>query len=234
MPRYPRIVVPDCPHHLTQRGNHRQNVFDSPGDREIYLDLVRRNALDCDMRLLGYSLMSNHVHWIVIPSSAKSLAAAFGRAHCRYSNYFQTKRSVSGHLWQNRFYSCPLSYRHLGLAMAYVEQNPVRAGLVQHPEDYPWSSARAHLWGVDPQEIVDATWWGELHPPAQWRGRLQEGSTKEENRFVERCTFAGKPCGDNDFLAVVAHYSSTDLILRRPGRPKTNARQTRQIKLANC
>lgn len=178
--------------------------------------------------------MSNHVHWVAIPSGGRSLAETFGRAHCRYSDYFQTKGGVSGHLWQNRFYSCPLSSRHLLLAMTYVEQNPVRAGLVQSAEDHPWSRARAHIWGMDPQEIIDAAWWGKMHPPGQWRARLQDGAAKQESRFMERCTYAGKPCGENDFLAHVAKYSSAQLVLRRPGRPRMVSNQPSQIKLADC
>ncbi|RPI18908.1 MAG: transposase, partial [Acidobacteriales bacterium] len=123
MPRYRRIVVVDCAHHVTQRGNHRGVVFDSEEDREIYLDLVKENASQCRLSILGYSLMPNHVHWIVTPHREDSLAAGFGRAHYRYSQYFQARRRTTGHLWQNRFYSCALSQDHLVRAMQNEELN---------------------------------------------------------------------------------------------------------------
>lgn len=83
MPREKRIVVPGCWHHVTQRGNHRQDVFLSDEDRAEYLSLIRRCGAKYRVRLSAYRLMSNHVHWIAIPETQEGLDRAFGRAHQR-------------------------------------------------------------------------------------------------------------------------------------------------------
>ena len=96
MPRYRRIVVADCAHHVTQRGSQRAVVFDGDEDRAVYLELVKRNALDAGVTILvGYALMTNHVHWIATSHEEEALAVAFGRAHYRYSHYFQGKRGTT-------------------------------------------------------------------------------------------------------------------------------------------
>jgi putative transposase len=220
MPRYRRIVVADCAHHVTQRGNHRGNVFDDDQDRAVYLDLVRENASNCYVSIHGYSLMPNHVHWLVTPRKEDSLATAFGRAHYRYSNYFQAKRRTTGHLWQNRFFSCPLSEDQLERAMRYVEQNPVRAGLVRAAEDYRWSSARVHLEGRDERQLLDLHTWRMLCRAEEWRDLLRWVPDRAEWEDLERCTFGGKPLGAEGFRQEISLRSGRDVVLRGRGRPK--------------
>jgi putative transposase len=88
--------------------------------------------------------MNNHVHFVVVPETERSLARAFGRTHADYARYANMVRRGCGHFWQARFYSCALDDRHAWKALAYVERNPVRAGLVGSAEEYAWSSAAAH------------------------------------------------------------------------------------------
>jgi putative transposase len=233
MPRYRRIVVVDCAHHVTQRGNHREPVFDSDEDRKIYLDLVERNVSLCNVSILGYALMPNHVHWIVTPHREDSLAVAFGRAHYRYSHYFQAKRRTTGHLWQNRFYSCALSRDHLVTAMRYVELNPVRAGLVRTAEDYGWSSARAHVDGRDERGMLDLRAWEAVCGAAEWRGLLEAAADGGQCEELERCTFGGKPLGGEAFRCEIGVKMGRDLTLRGPGRPK-NRRDALLSKTVNC
>ena len=143
MPRIARVVLAETPHHVTQRGVDRQAVFFSDADRRVYLELVQHSAQQFQTRLLGYCLMSNHVHWIVIPCQPDSLARAFGEAHGRYAHYANALRNRSGHFWQNRFFSCALERSHLWAALRYVERNPLRAGLVAAADEWPWSNAAA-------------------------------------------------------------------------------------------
>ena len=145
MSRNSRCVLPELPYHVTQRGTNRQTVFFSAGDRRIYLSLFAAHQHDAGVRVLAYCLMSNHVHFVVVPERADSLAVLFRRVHGAYAQAFNARRRRSGHLWQNRFYSCPLSERHLWIALRYVEANPVRALVVGRPEEYRWSSAAAHF-----------------------------------------------------------------------------------------
>src|SRR5262249_39603399 len=139
--RLARVVAVDVAHHVTQRGNARQFILASDGERMVYLDLLRKAVEFHPLSVIGYCLMSNHVHLVVIPRKAEALAEALKQAHGRYAAYWNAVHASSGHVWQGRFYSCPLDSRQLWEALRYAELNPVRAGLVQQAELWPWSSA---------------------------------------------------------------------------------------------
>ena len=149
MPRVARIVVPGVPHHVTQRGNNRQEVFFVDDDRGFYLDLLGRQAQRFGLDVLGYCLMSNHVHLIAVPQREDSLAKAIGRTHFLYTQYLHRLHGRSGHLWQNRFYSCALDEAHCWAALCYTERNPVRARMVRKAWRYRWSSAAVHCGSTD-------------------------------------------------------------------------------------
>ena len=123
MPRPPRIVIPNCPHHITQRGNKKEDVFFSPGDQDLYLQLLRKYCSEYGVSILGYCLMTNHVHIVATPSSADGLSRAIGLTHNDYSRWLHVRRNECGHLWQTRFYSCPVEERYLWTVLAYVERN---------------------------------------------------------------------------------------------------------------
>jgi REP element-mobilizing transposase RayT len=108
MPRMARAVLAGVPHHVTQRGVNRQAVFLTDCDRRVYFELVLEGAQQFGVGLLGYCLMTNHVHWIVVPSASESLTKAFAQAHGRYAHYANALLRRSGHFWQNRFFSCAL------------------------------------------------------------------------------------------------------------------------------
>jgi len=97
------------------------------------------------MKIYAYCLMTNHVHFLAAPLRRDSLAMTFKYTNMRYSSYFNKKNRRSGHLWQGRFYSCPLHHDHALEALRYVERNPVRAKMVRLPWEYEWSSAREHV-----------------------------------------------------------------------------------------
>src|SRR5271157_2572367 len=159
MPRMPRAVLPHLPHHVTQRGVNRQAIFLRDADRSVYLQLVLSAADRFGLTMSGYCLMPNHVHWIVIPSTATALARAFGEAHGRYAHYANALRNRSGHFWQNRFFSCALETSHLWAALRYVERNPLRAGLVAAADAWPWSSAAARTGTVSWPDWLDVGDW---------------------------------------------------------------------------
>ena len=131
MSRVARIVVPGCPHHVTQRGNNGQDVFFVDDDRRVYLCLLGEQSERFGLTIDGYCLMTNHVHLIATPRETDSLAKAVGRTHWRYTQYVNRLHGRHGHLWQNRFYSCALDDVHFWSAMMYVERNAVRAALVR-------------------------------------------------------------------------------------------------------
>jgi putative transposase len=145
MPRLARTVAVGCAHHITQRGNNRQDVFFVDDDRRMYLELLGEQADRYGLEIVGYCLMRNHVHLVAVPKVEEALAKAVGRTHFRYAQYINRFHKRSGHLWQGRFYSCALDRRHFWQALKYIERNPVRARLCRKPWRYEWSSAAAHV-----------------------------------------------------------------------------------------
>jgi putative transposase len=201
MARLARLVAAGLPHHITQRGTDRQRVFFTDTDRNVYLDLLATSAERARMRLLAYCLMPNHVHLIAVPEEATSLATALRRAHGRYANYLNARRNRSGHLWQNRFFSCALDTKHLFAALNYIERNPVRASLAARPEEFRWSSAKAHLSGQDPSGLLDLEFWREAGGSERWRGLLATPEELAVIRLLQRGTFSGRPVGDDAFVS---------------------------------
>jgi putative transposase len=154
MPRKARAVALDTPHHVTQRGNGRQNVFFTDRDREVYLNAFFDYASRYRVAVWGYCPMTNHVHFIVVPEREAGLARLFGRTHADYARYANLLYRSRGHFWQARFYSCALEGTHAWKALAYVERNPVRAGMVETAERYQWSSAAPHCREEDEETLV--------------------------------------------------------------------------------
>lgn len=220
MPRLPRVVAVGLPHHVTQRGNYRQNVFSTGSDRLMYLSLLREYSRPAGLRVIGYCLMTNHVHLIVIPGREDSLARAIGQAHCRFAHAVHARRQSIGHLWQNRFYSAVMDETHLFTAMRYVECNPVRAGLAASAEDYPWSSATAHLTGSDLAGTLDLTYWTARVSTAEWRQQLNLTPDDADLAMIRARTAAGRPIGSKLFLAQLSRTLGRTLEPRRVGRPR--------------
>ena len=155
MPRKARIVLEDVAHHITQRGNYRQNIFEDDEDKKFYLEFISKYAKDYDLKIYAFCLMTNHVHFIGVPEKSDSMALTFKYAHMRYSQYFNRKHRNNGHLWQGRFFSCPLGEKHLAQAIRYVERNPARARMVKYPWEYLWSSAGVHSGFVQEKKEIE-------------------------------------------------------------------------------
>ncbi len=211
------MVVEGVPHHITQRGNNRQEVFLCDEDRRFYLKTLVERCGQHGVRLLGYCLMSNHVHLIAVPSGAQSFARGIGQAHWRYTQRFNRQYGRSGHLWQNRFRSCPLGPSHLVSALAYVDLNPVRAGLVGDALHYPWSSAAGHIEGRDPSGTMDLASWKELQIRGDWRELLASEAVQGRAGDLRLATRSGLPFGDKQLVKELESRSRRCLERRPPG-----------------
>ncbi len=220
MPRTARIVGPGLAHHVVQRGNNRQDVFFVDDDRQAYLDLLREQAEKFALTVLGYCLMTNHVHLIAIPDRPDSLAKAVGRTNFRYTQYINRLHGRSGHLWQNRFFSCMLDDAHTWNALRYVERNPVRAKMVRVPWRYPWSSAAAHVEGEDPTGVLDMARWRRLWKPERWREALCERQGEEARSLLRNRTHTGRPLGSDRFIAKLESTLGRRLRALKRGRPR--------------
>lgn len=223
MARIARVVLPGVPHHVTQRGVRSMPVFHSDEDRLIYLALLKAQAERFGLSVLSYCLMDNHVHLVVVPLTADSLARAIGEAHRRYTCRANATQGVKGYLFQGRFYSCPLDDRHLVAAAIYAERNPVRAGLVKRPWDYRWSSARFHIGAKDADPLVDDI--DILGLAAEWRELL--ASDPDELAALRKHTRTGRPCGDEAFIRKAEKLTRRDLRIHPSGRRPGSANRKR-------
>jgi putative transposase len=220
MARFPRVVVVDVPHHVTQRGNARQVILYDDAGRVAYLELMRQYAALHHLSVLGYCLMSNHVHLIAVPGTAEALAQTLKHTHGRYASYWNARNSSSGHVWQGRFYSCPLDEAHLWRALRYVELNPVRAKMVTAAAQWRWSSAAAHC-GLAPADgLLEMERWGKRWTAAEWREHLAEGESASDVTALRQYTHTGRPLGSAEFVAALEHSTLRPLIPRKAGRPK--------------
>lgn len=223
MARTSRAVAVDAPHHVTQRGNGRHDVFFAERDREVYLNAFFDYAARYSLRVWGYCLMTNHVHFVVVPERERSLARVFGRTHSDYARYANLALHSCGHLWQARFYSCALDARHAWQALAYIESNPVRAGLVKEAQVYRWSTAAAHCQEDDWDGRLDLEEWRRNFTCERWREVLQ-GSVADEawQERIREATRRGNPLGSDAFVERVGRTLGRDLRPHPPGRPPKN------------
>ncbi len=166
MARESRVVAVDVPHHITHRGNNRQDVFLSDEDRRRYQSFLLEQLEPCGIDLLGWCWMTNHVHLIAVLRRPDVLSRLIMRVHSRYAQQFNRRYKRSGHLWHSRFFSCALGPAHLQAALLYVDRNPVRAGMTGEATAWPWSSAEAHVGGVDRTGLLVAS---ALEAPAAVR-----------------------------------------------------------------
>jgi putative transposase len=218
MPRIARVVVPGIPHHITQRGNYGQVVFGEDEDRVRYLQWVREYSNRYYLTVWGYTLMDNHVHFIAVPQNSDSLARTFNQAHMRYSQYYNHRMRRRGHLWQGRFYSCPLDEAHLYSGLRYVERNAVRAGLVERAEDYRWSSALSHIEGLDDPILSNDL--PLLEEITDWREYLSEPEDEVIIERLRRCTSTGRPMGSASFVKEIEGLLGRVLVPHPIGRPR--------------
>jgi putative transposase len=146
MARMARAVAPGIPHHVTQRGNRRQQTFFNDEDYLAYLALISEWCGKYQVVIWPYCLMPNHFHLIAVPKTKDGLNLVIGEAHRRYTRHINFREGWRGHLWQGRFSSFIMDERYLLSCVRYVG---VRAGLVRKPEAWPWSSADPHMKGKD-------------------------------------------------------------------------------------
>jgi len=228
MARLARIVVPGLPHHVTQRGNRREAIFFEDGDHEVYLDLLAEQTLKADVAVWAYCLMPNHVPLILKPGHADDLGRAVGEAHRRYTNFINARGRWTGHLFQSRFASVVLDDLHLIRAVRYVSLNPVRARLVARPEDWKWSSVRAHLAGVDDALVTVRP---VLDRIPHLKALLLQGNAEDDFSELRRAESTGRPLGAPEFVAGLESLLGRKIARRAPGRKPETQIAAEQLEL---
>lgn len=178
--------------------------------------------------------MTNHVHFLVTPGKPESLARAIGYASRDYAHFRNSRLATHVHLWQARYYSCPVDPPGVAPVLAYIERNPVRAGLVRIAEDYRWSSAMAHVTRRQ-DDLLDLAVWDGEYSPDRWREVLRAGIEEEAMRERLRlATTTGRPFGSEQFVGGLEQQTARRLARSAGGRPKKVLSDNPQTVLYMC
>jgi len=217
MARMARLVVPGVPHHVTQRGVRKNDVFFCEDDYELYISLLSEFCNKSGTEIWSYCLMTNHIHLVMVPGSEDGLRASLGEAHRRYTCHINQREQCRGHLWQERFHSFPMDEHHLLSAVRYVELNPLHANIVNHPEDYRWSSARAHLAEQDDKLVKVSPM---LDRVSNWQAYLDSDLDEVTITTLRTHSQTGRPLGDDSFIDKLELYSGKVLRPLKQGRKR--------------
>jgi putative transposase len=218
MPRIARVCAIDFPHHITQRGNNRANVFFEDDDRKVYLETLLKYSQKCRFEIWSYCLMSNHVHILAVPKRGESLSRGIGGTNLVYTQYINRKYRRSGRLWQNRFFSTIIDEEsYLWAVVRYIERNPVRAKLVDRAEDYHWSSSRAHIFGIE-DRVLTGEWLSEEERIA-YKKFLQIEDRDIEGK-LRTSTSTGRPFGGESFIKIIENILERRILPKKAGRHK--------------
>lgn len=217
MARLARLVIPGLPHHVTQRGNRRQQTFFNDEDYAAYVELMADWCREEGVEIWGYCLMPNHVHLIAVPATEQGLRRAIGEAHRRYTRRINFREKWRGYLWQGRLASFIMDEPYLLAAARYVELNPVRAKLTARADEWPWSSASAHLSGRDDRLVKVAPL---LAMVGDWSAFLDSVIREEELRDLREHGRTGRPLGNATFLERLEAMVGRVLTPQKGGRPR--------------
>ena len=220
MPRIARVVAAGLPHHVTQRGNNREQVFFSDDDRRFYLWTLAQYRRKYAVDVWGYCLMDNHMHALAVPHESDSLARCFAGTNLVYTQHLNRKHGRSGRLWQNRFFSCPVDKdEYLWPVLRYIDRNPVRSKTVNHAWEYQWSSARHHVTGEADPLLNEPEWLLAELRRQKYRSYLRDES-EEADLEVQRSTATGRPLGSAAFLSTLESRLDRVIGMKKRGRPR--------------
>lgn len=225
MPRKPRFYLPDIPVHVVQRGNARQAVFFDRPDYCSYLDWLHEGADRYGCAVHAYVLMTNHVHLLLTPRSTDSISRAIQHVGRKYVTYVNQRHRRSGTLWEGRHKGSVIHSERYALACyRYIEMNPVRAGMVSAPVEYPWSSYHANAMGKGPKWLTALPEYRRLGADDQTRRRAYRTlfagcSDVEELTAIRACVQSGTPLGDQVFRERLQARLGLRVGQDRRGRP---------------
>lgn len=225
MARLPRLTLPDYPHHVIQRGNNHQAIFNAAADYLYFLELLHENAQKSKVAIHAYVLMGNHFHLLATPKTDTGLAQmmqAVGRSYVRYFNDLQGR---TGTLWEGRYRSTLIQTdQYLLPCMVYIDLNPVRAGMVSNPKNYPWSSYR-HYVGMRSDKLITPhpLFWSLANTPfgreAAYAEMVQAGISPDSQAALTKATLSGWVLGEAAFVADLQRQTIRRIQKIRAGRP---------------
>lgn len=233
MARLPRLTIPGYAHHIIQRGNNRQPIFALNADYEELLALLEENAHKSGAAIHAYVLMSNHFHLLATPEEPESIPQMMQAVGRRYVRYFNQRQARTGTLWEGRYRSTLIqSERYLLACMAYIDLNPVRAGLAGDAADYPWSS-HAHYTGRRYDKLITPhpLYWELGNTPfardAAYAELVRSGLAEQQARAFTDSALRGWALGEPDYVADLQRRTARRVSKSRAGRPAVAGRAPR-------
>jgi len=227
MPRTARLVVPNTPHHVIQRGHNRKSVFVHEQDYRYYLENLFEWKTRLGCRLYGWCLMTNHVHLLVDPGDEPdNLGQLMKRIAGRQTRYVNTLERRTGSLWEGRYKSSPVETDTYLLACArYIELNPVRASMVAFPQDYPWSSYRAKVGGIQEPGLDRDPAYLALGPSSRlchrrYRDWVNSAIPEQEWKQIRAAVQSGDITGSDRFRQEIEVRLQVRLEKKQRGRPR--------------
>lgn len=228
MARLPRLTLPGYPHHVIQRGNNSQPIFITPSDYQTLLDALHEHAQKYKVAIHAYVLMPNHFHLLATPESADALPQMMQAVGRRYVRWFNTAQGRTGTLWEGRYKSTVLDpQQHLLPCMAYLDLNPVRAGLVGQAVDYVWSS-HGHYIGqrVDKRITPHPQYWALGNTPfareAAYADLVGAGISLGQQTALTDAVRSGWVLGSQAFVAEIQGLTERRLTKAVAGRPSVS------------
>ena len=239
MARLPRLTLAGYPHHVIQRGNNRQLIFASADDHRYFLGLLQHHAKTFKVDLHAYVLMDNHFHLLATPQTDTGLPQMMQAVGRSYVRYFNDLHGRTGTLWEGRYRSTLIqTERYLLSCMAYIDLNPVRAGMVAQARDYPWSS-HAHYVGQQANALLTphALFWALGNTPfareAAYAELVHAGVSAAEKDELTRTALTGWALGDAQFVATLQKRTPRRVLPKPAGRPEARNLVQRSSEKAN-
>ncbi|MEO3430501.1 transposase [Pelagibius sp. CAU 1746] len=209
MARLARVVIPNLPHHVTQRGNGRAQTFFSDDDYRLYLDLLRKHCTEAEVSIWAWVLMPNHVHLILTPQDADGIRRALSKVHRAYAGHVHARLQKTGHFWQGRFGCVPMDEAHLEAALRYVALNPVRARLAKRAVDWQWSSVHDQLSRKRSGTLTDTAPVRERYP--NFAALIEAGEDEDLSMALRRAESIGRPLGNAAFVETLERQTGRTL-----------------------
>lgn len=226
MARLPRYNLPGQPQHVILRGNNRSIIFVADEDYRFFIECLHKAAEQHGCAIHAYVLMTNHVHMLMTPAREDSIGKALQSLGRRYVQYFNYTQKRTGTLWEGRYKATLIdSERYLLTCYRYIELNPVRANMVAHPGEYPWSSYVCHAEGKADKLINDHALYTSLgkndeERQAAYRALFKAHVSEATLNEIRDATNKGWALGNERFIGEITLTVSRRVAQLPKGRPK--------------
>ena len=226
MARLPRLTIPGYPHHIIQRGNNRQAIFGDRADYELLLELIDEHARKQRVALHSYVLMSNHFHLLATPETVDGIPQMMQAVGRRYVRNYNLRHARTGTLWEGRYRSTLIqAERYLLACMVYIDLNPVRAGMLADPAEYPWSSHQHHVGRRNDRLVTPhPLYWALGNTPfareQAYAELVRTGISQAQQQALTDSALRGWALGEPDYVADLQRRTDRRVVRSQAGRPR--------------